>query len=53
MNVKLEPVVTFQDVQLYAACNPGMPDADIAKMNDAVKAIKDDGTMDKLMKAYQ
>ncbi len=52
-NVKIKPIVTFQDVQLYAACNLGMPDADIAKMNEAVKAIKADGTLDKFMKAYQ
>lgn len=52
-NVKIKPIVSFQDVQLYAACNLGMADADIAKMNDAVKAIKADGTLDKFTKAYQ
>lgn len=52
-NVKIKPVVSFQDVQLYAACNLAMPDADIAKMNEAVKAIKADGTLDKFTKAYQ
>jgi ABC-type amino acid transport substrate-binding protein len=30
-----------------------MPDADIAKMNDAVKVIKSDGTYDKILKNYQ
>jgi len=52
-NVKIKPIVSFQDVQLYAACNLGMADADIAKMNEAVKAIKADGTLDKFTKAYQ
>ena len=52
-NVKIKPVVSFQDVQLFAACNLAMPDADIAKMNEAVKAIKADGTLDKFTKAYQ
>ena len=52
-NVKIKPVISFQDVLLYAACNLAMPDADIAKMNDAVKAIKADGTLDKFTKAYQ
>jgi len=52
-NVKIKPIVSFQDVQLYAACNLGMADADIAKMNDAIKAIKADGTLDKFTKAYQ
>jgi len=53
VGVKIKPIVTFQDVQLYAACNLAMPDADIAKMNEAIKAIKADGTLDKFMKAYQ
>ena len=52
-NVKVKPVLTFKDVQMYAACNLAMPDADIAKMNDAIKAIKADGTYDKFLKAYQ
>ena len=51
--VKVKPVLTFKDVQLYAACNLAMPDDDIAKMNDAVKAIKSDGTFDQIMTAYQ
>ena len=52
-NVKIKPILTFKEVELYAACNPAMPDADINKMNEAVKAIKADGTMDKFIKAYQ
>lgn len=51
--VKLKPIFTFKEIEMYAACNPAMPDADIAKMNDAIKAIKADGTLDKIMKAYQ
>ena len=38
---------------MYAACNLAISDADIDKMNDAVKAIKADGTFDKFLKAYQ
>jgi polar amino acid transport system substrate-binding protein len=53
LGVKLKPVVAFKDVQLYAACNLGMADADITKMNEAVKAIQADGTLDKFIKAYQ
>ena len=52
-NVKIKPVLSFKEVELYLACNPGMPDADTNKMNDAVKAIKADGTLDKFIKAYQ
>ncbi|MFT3850882.1 MAG: ABC transporter substrate-binding protein [Propionivibrio sp.] len=51
--IKIKPVLSFQDVEMYAACNLSMPDADIAKMNDAIKAIKADGTYDKILKNYQ
>lgn len=53
LGVKIKPVFTFQEVQMYAACNLGMPDADIAKMNEAIKAIKADGSLDRFLKAYQ
>jgi len=53
LGIKVKPVVSFQEVQMYAACNLAMPDADIAKMNDAIKAMKADGTQDKFLKAYQ
>ena len=51
--VKVKQVFTIKDVQMYAACNLAISDADIDKMNDAVKAIKADGTFDKFLKAYQ
>ena len=51
--IKIKPVLSFQDVQMFAACNLNMPDADIAKMNDAIKAMKSDGTYDKILKSYQ
>lgn len=51
--VKIKPVLSFKEVQLYAACNLDMPDADINKMNHAVKAIQADGTLDKFMKVYR
>ena len=51
--VKVKPVFTVKEVQMYAACNVAMPDADVASMNEAIKAIKADGTYDKFLKAYQ
>lgn len=51
--IKIKPVLSFQDVQMFAACNLNMPDADITKMNDAIKAMKSDGTYDKILKSYQ
>jgi polar amino acid transport system substrate-binding protein len=53
LNIKLKPVLIFNEVQLYAACNPAIPDADIAKMNEALKAIKADGTYSRIFKAYE
>jgi polar amino acid transport system substrate-binding protein len=51
--IKIKPILSFQEVQMFAACNLSMPDADISKMNDAIKAIKADGTYEKIIKAYQ
>jgi polar amino acid transport system substrate-binding protein len=53
LNIEIRPVLTFNEVYLYAACNLAVPDADIAKMNDAIKAIKADGTFRRIMKAYE
>ena len=51
--VKIKPILTFKQIELYSACNLAMPDADVAKMNDSIKAIKSDGAYDKIMKAYE
>jgi polar amino acid transport system substrate-binding protein len=52
LNIEIRPVLTFNEVYLYAACNLAVPDADIAKMNDAIRSIKADGTYRRIMKAY-
>ncbi|MEI7429659.1 MAG: ABC transporter substrate-binding protein [Betaproteobacteria bacterium] len=53
LNIKIKPVLDFNEVRLYAACNPAIPDADIARMNEALKAIRADGTYNRIFKAYE
>lgn len=53
MGVGIKPVLSFKEVEMYAACHLSMPDADINKMNEAVKAIRADGTYDRISKSYQ
>ena len=52
-DLKIKPVISFNEVQMYTACNPSVSDADIAKMNDAIKSMKGDGTIDKLIGKYR
>ena len=49
----MKPIISFKEVEFYAACNPSIPDADINKMNAAIKAIQADGTLDRISKAYR
>ena len=53
MKIQIKPVLSYNEVQMYTACNLSVPDADIAKMNEAIKAIKADGSYDRFIKAYQ
>jgi len=54
--IKLKAVLTIgdpKDSQMWLACNPGVPDDTVKKLNDAVQAVKKDGTSDKIAKKYQ
>ena len=51
--VKVKPIISFKEIEFYAACHPSIPDADINKMNAAIKAIQSDGTLDRISKAYR
>jgi polar amino acid transport system substrate-binding protein len=46
------PVLTFNRVRLYLACNPGVPDATITKLNDAFDAMTRDGSARRLERKY-
>lgn len=47
------PVLTFHHVQVYLACNPSVPDAMVARMNEALDAMRKDGTFTRLEKKYE
>jgi polar amino acid transport system substrate-binding protein len=54
--IKIKPLLPLgdpKDSQMYLACNPGVADDVIKKLNDAVEAVKKDGTVDKIGKKYQ
>lgn len=54
--IKIKQVLAMgdpKDSQMYLACNPGVPDDAVKKLNDAVAAIRKDGTADKIAKKYQ
>ena len=49
---KIVPVLTFNRVKLYLACNLAVPDATIAKLNAAFEAMERDGTARRLERKY-
>lgn len=54
--IKIKQLITMgdpKDSQMYLACNPGVPDDTVKKLNDAIAAIRKDGTADKISKKYQ
>jgi polar amino acid transport system substrate-binding protein len=46
------PVLTFNHVKLYLACNLAVPDATIARLNDALEAMGRDGSSRRLERKY-
>jgi polar amino acid transport system substrate-binding protein len=46
------PVLTFNRVKLYLACNRGVPDSTITRLNEALDAMLRDGTWRKLDHKY-
>ena len=40
LGIKIKPVITFQEVQMYIACNPSIPDSEIEKMNAVLKTMR-------------
>ena len=53
LGIKIKPVITFKETQLFVACNPAVPDADITAMNAALKAMHADGTVQRLTAPYR
>ena len=46
------PVLTFNRVKLYLACNPGVPDATVARLNEAFDAMNRDGSARRIERKY-
>jgi polar amino acid transport system substrate-binding protein len=49
---KIVPVLVFNKVQVYLACNPSVPDALVARMNAAFEAMRRDGTLKRIDEKY-
>jgi polar amino acid transport system substrate-binding protein len=49
---KLQPVLTFNTVLLYLACNPAVPDSTIHQLSDALHGMQRDGYVTQLQKRY-
>jgi polar amino acid transport system substrate-binding protein len=50
---RIVPVLSFNHVKIYLACNPAVPDELIDRMNAAVEAMERDGTMKRLERKYE
>ena len=46
------PVLTFNRIKVYLACNRAVPDATIDKLNAALEAMARDGTTRRLERKY-
>lgn len=51
-SVAIKPLLTFKEAQLFLACNKSVADDQIQKMNDAIKAMRADGSVEKIYKRY-
>jgi polar amino acid transport system substrate-binding protein len=49
---RIVPVLTFNRVKLYLACNPAVPDATIDKLNSAFEAMNRDGAARRIEHMY-
>lgn len=50
---KIVPVLTFNRVELYLACNRAVPDALVARMNTALAAMERDGSTLAIHRKYE
>jgi polar amino acid transport system substrate-binding protein len=49
---KIVPVLVFNKVKVYLACNPSVPDALVARMNAAFETMGRDGTLKRIDQKY-
>jgi polar amino acid transport system substrate-binding protein len=50
---QIVPVLTFNQVKLYLACNPGVPDAVIERLSNALDGMVRDGTTRRIDRKYE
>ncbi|WP_267877679.1 ABC transporter substrate-binding protein [Massilia sp. IC2-476] len=50
---KIVPVLVFNRIELYLACNPGVPDSVVDRLNAAFAAIARDGTGRRIERSYE
>lgn len=50
---KIVPLLVFKRIELYLACNPGVPDALIARLNAAFDTMARDGTARRIERSYE
>jgi polar amino acid transport system substrate-binding protein len=51
-STQIVPVLTFKRTELYLACNPSVPDALVARMNAALKAMNSEGLSAAIERKY-
>jgi polar amino acid transport system substrate-binding protein len=49
---KIVPVLTFNHIQVYLACNRAVPDALVARMGAALESMEHDGTLERIVHRY-
>ena len=50
---KIVPLLVFKRTEVYLACNPGVPDAVVARLNAAFGAMARDGTARRIERSYE
>lgn len=50
---KIVPLLVFNKIELYLACNRGVPDAVVDRLNAAFKSIARDGTARRIERSYE
>lgn len=52
-HIKIKPLFSFNETEMYLACNPSVPDETIKKMNATIAAMWADGTIDRINGKYR
>lgn len=53
LDMKIRPVLSYKKTEMYAACNLRMPDSEIRRMNEAIQAMRADGSFERIVKSYR